>query len=246
MDQNTVTYEVQNNIATISLNRPAVKNAINSAMHRELFQAFQQANEDESVRVIVLTGSGDAFSSGADLKSVATENLGDVDYGDYLRDTYDKLLQYMNTIAKPTVAYINGIAVGAGLSLALACDFRVAQYDAKMAISFLKIGLVPDAGASYYLPRLIGLGKALEMALGEPISAEEAYRIGLVNKIGQPDELIQQLVALPTTAYGLMKKNMGSSYEHTLAEVLKMEEDAQSAAGKTKEHLMAVQRFLQK
>ncbi|MDE5414643.1 enoyl-CoA hydratase/isomerase family protein [Alkalihalobacterium chitinilyticum] len=246
MEQKTVTYEVQQNVATISLNRPAVKNAINSDMHRELYSAFVQANEDSDVRVIVLTGSGDAFSSGADLKSVATEKLGDIDYGDYLKETYNKLLLYMDTIQKPTVAYINGIAVGAGLSLALACDFRIAEYDAKMGISFLKIGLVPDAGASYYLPRLVGVGKALEMSLGEPISAEEAYRIGLVHKIGQPEEFVQQLLTLPTTAYGLMKNVMASSYEHTLAEVLQMEEEAQTTAGKTKEHTMAVQRFLTK
>ncbi|OLO42229.1 enoyl-CoA hydratase [Alkalihalophilus pseudofirmus] len=246
MEQQSVTYEVQQDIATITLNRPTVKNAINLDMHRELYRAFEQANKDENVRVIVLTGSGDAFSSGADLKSIATENLGDVDYGDYLRDTYDKLLLYMETITKPTVAYINGVAFGAGLSLALACDFRVSEYNAKMAISFLKIGLVPDAGASYFLPRLVGLGKALEISLGEPISAEEAYRIGLVHRIGQPDDLVGQLLSLPTSAYELMKKNMRNSYEHTLEEVLQMEEEAQTAAGKTKEHLAAVQRFLKK
>ncbi|WP_209123434.1 enoyl-CoA hydratase/isomerase family protein [Alkalihalobacillus sp. BA299] len=246
MEHQPVIYEGKQNVATITLNRPSVKNAINLAMHQELYRAFQQANEDDEVHMIVLTGSGDAFSSGADLKSFATEEVSNIDYGDYLKETYDKLLLFMDTIQKPTVAYINGIAVGAGLSLALACDFRVAEYDAKMGLSFLKIGLVPDAGASYYLPRLVGLGKALEMSLGEPISAEEAYRIGLVHKIGQPDELVEQLLQIPTGAYGLMKKNMRSSYEHSLAEVLKMEEDAQSVAGKTDEHIAAVQRFLKK
>ncbi|WP_078556220.1 enoyl-CoA hydratase/isomerase family protein [Bacillus alkalicellulosilyticus] len=241
-----IDYDVKNHVATITITRPEVKNAIDKTTHKQLFEAFTNANEDKDVKVIVLTGAGDSFSSGADLKSIPLEEVESMDYGDYLKETYNKLLLYLDSIEKPTVAFINGFAAGAGLSLALACDFRSASYDAKFALSFLKIGLVPDAGASFFLPRLVGLSKALELALGDPIAAEEAYRIGLIHQIGEPTALISQLVSQSQTAYGYMKKNMKSSFEHSLADVLQQEVHAQRLAGKTKEHRAAVLSFIQK
>ncbi|UOE93997.1 enoyl-CoA hydratase-related protein [Alkalihalobacillus sp. LMS39] len=241
------TYTVNESIATITMNRPEVKNAIDEEMHRELYDAFTKANEDDAVRVIVLTGLPGSFSSGADLKSIPVDNLSSMDYGDYLHRTYNRLLRFMDTIQKPIVAYINGVAAGAGLSIALACDYRIATTESKFALSFLKIGLVPDAGASYYLPRLIGLGRAMEFALGEVITAEEAYRIGLVTKLSDDaNDFVARLSKYPTLAFGLMKENMKKGLEQPLSEVLELEVTAQRQAGQTKEHHMAVQAFLQK
>ncbi|MFB5663257.1 enoyl-CoA hydratase/isomerase family protein [Alteribacillus sp. HJP-4] len=246
MKQTTVLYEKKDGIARITLNRPEVKNALNHAMHEELFQCFHEAEQDKEVEVIVLQGSGDSFCAGADLKSIPLEDMDNFEYGLYLRDTYNRLILLIDSIEKPTVAYLNGIAVGAGLSIALACDYRVAEQNAKMALSFLKIGLVPDAGASYFLPRLVGLGKAAEMGLGNTITAEEAYRINLITSIGNPDELAEDLVKVPSKAFGLMMRNMKKGSEKSLAEVLEMEVSAQTAAGQTEEHKQAIKRFVDK
>lgn len=246
MKNGTVLYEVSEGIATITLNRPEVKNAINLAMHEDLQQAFREAGNDREVKVILLQGKDGAFSSGADLKSIPIDNITSFDHGDYLARTYNKLIEIIDQIDKPIVAYINGIGVGAGLSIALACDFRFASPDAKLGVSFLKIGLVPDAGASYYLPRLVGLQKAIELSLGESITAEEALRIGLINNIGSPSEFLKKLTAVSITAFGLTKRNMRQSYDQSLSEVLLMEVDAQRKAGASPEHLKAIQAFVQK
>jgi 2-(1,2-epoxy-1,2-dihydrophenyl)acetyl-CoA isomerase len=244
MSESIILYSVEKKVATITLNRPHVKNALNTALHIALYKAFEQAKQDLNVSVIVLQGSGNAFCAGADLKSIPVEEMNSFDHGAYLDETYNRLIRLMTSIEKPIVAHVNGIAVGAGLSIALACDYRVANADAKMGLGFLKMGLVPDAGASFFLPRLVGLGKANELALGGLISAEEAYRIHLINSIGHLDELIHQLLSMPQRAFGLMKQNFQASFEHSLEHVLKMEVDAQRQAGETPEHKLAIQQFL--
>ncbi|SDO61512.1 enoyl-CoA hydratase/isomerase family protein [Alkalicoccus daliensis] len=242
----SVLYSVDNKTATISMNRPEVKNAINKEMHEQLYDAFSKANEDPAVNIILFTGTGDAFSSGADLKSIPVESFASFDHGEYLEETYNRLLYLMDRIEKPIVAYINGIAVGAGLSLALACDFRYADPKADFALSFLKIGLVPDAGASYFLPRLVGLAKAIELGTGITIDSEEAKRIGLINGIGYPASFLAQLVHAPLPAYGLMKKNMKAGFEAPLEDILEKEVKAQRIAGKSRAHQKALQAFLQR
>ncbi|WP_444685193.1 enoyl-CoA hydratase/isomerase family protein [Alkalicoccus luteus] len=242
----TVTYEVKDRTALISMNRPEVKNAINKKMHEELYQAFTKANEDSEVRVIVLTGSGDSFSSGADLKSIPVTELASFDHGSYLEETYNRLVLLMDRIEKPIVAYMNGIAVGAGLSLALACDFRYAEKDSVMALSFLKIGLAPDAGASYFLPRLVGLGKAIEFGTGKTIPVEEALSSGLLNGLGWPEALVKALVSAPLPAYGLMKQNMKTGAASSLEDTLEAEVRAQRIAGKSRAHQQALEAFIQK
>lgn len=246
MKNGTVLYSKNASVATITLNRPKVKNAINLAMHEDLQAVFSTAGNDPEVRVIILQGQGGAFSSGADLKSIPIEDFSSFDHGDYLARTYNKLLEIITSINKPIVAYLNGISVGAGLSIALACDFRFASPDAILGVSFLRIGLVPDAGASYFLPRIVGIQKALELCLGESISAEEALRCGLINNIGSPDEFVEKLKYVPITAFGLMKQTMYASFDHSLTEVLTMEVAAQRKAGKSPEHLKALQAFVQK
>lgn len=245
-NDSSLLYEVNNSVATITLNRPHVKNALNVELHHALFDALDKASKDSNVSVIILQGAGDAFCAGADLKSIGLDDVGAFDYGHYLRETYNRLILQLVSIEKPIVAHLNGIAVGAGLSIALACDYRVASYDAKLGLGFLKIGLVPDAGASYFLPRLVGLGKAMELALGELISAEEAYRINLITKIGQPEELVEQLKHVPQKAFGLTKKTFRESFERNLAEVLEIEVSSQRQAGNTPEHRAAIERFVKK
>ncbi|MFC0561143.1 enoyl-CoA hydratase/isomerase family protein [Halalkalibacter alkalisediminis] len=244
MTESIILYAVDNRTATITLNRPQVKNALNKELHVALYDALEEAKNDINVSVIVLQGSNHAFCAGADLKSIPIEEMHSFDYGQYLDETYNRLIRQIVSIDKPIVANINGIAVGAGLSIALACDYRVADADAKMGLGFLKIGLVPDAGASYFLPRLVGLGKANEMALGGLISAKEAYRINLINSIGHLDELLVQLQSMPQKAFGLMKKNFRASFDTNLEDVLQMEVDAQRQAGETPEHKRAIQQFL--
>ncbi|WP_227936978.1 enoyl-CoA hydratase/isomerase family protein [Alkalihalobacillus deserti] len=244
MTESIILYAVDNHTATITLNRPQVKNALNKELHFALYDAFEVAKTDKNVSVIVLRGSNNAFCAGADLKSIPIEELHSFDYGGYLDETYNRLIRLIVSIEKPIVAHINGIAVGAGLSIALACDYRIANPGVKMGLGFLKIGLVPDAGASYFLPRLVGLGKANELALGNLISAEEAYRIHLINNIGHLDELVQQLLTIPQMAFGLMKQNFRVSFEHDLELMLQMEVDGQRQASKTTEHKRAIQQFL--
>jgi len=246
MTMNTVLYEVKDHVGTITMNRPHVRNAINEEMHVDLFNAFQKARRDNDVKVILFTGSEGSFSSGADLKSIPIDKMETFDHGEYLERTYNKLVILMNEIEKPTVAYLNGTAVGAGLSLALACDFRYASSDAKIALSFLQIGLTPDAGASYFLPRLVGLAKALELGLGQSITAEEARRIGLITNIGEPQSFVEALKQVPNPAYGWMKKNMKAGFEVTLQGVLHSEIEGQRAAGKSEDHLKGVQSFLKR
>ncbi len=243
-DYQTLRYEVRNGVGTITLNRPEVKNALNEKMHDELYECLQDARSHESIRAIVLTGTDSAFSSGADLKSIPVASMEHFDHGEYLERTYNRLIKLMDAINKPTLAYLNGTAVGAGLSIALACDYRVADRDAKLALSFMKIGLIPDAGASYFLPRLVGLSKALELALGDSVSAEEAYRIGLIHHIGKPDSLINVLKQAPPTAYANMKNNMKCGLNLSLDEVLEEERKGQQQAGKSEEHLLAIKQFL--
>jgi 2-(1,2-epoxy-1,2-dihydrophenyl)acetyl-CoA isomerase len=242
----TVLYETKNKTAVIKMNRPHVKNAINREMHEELHQAFSRADEDPDVRVIVLTGEGDAFSSGADLKSIPVEEMENFDHGAYLAETYNKLILLMDEIEKPIVAYVNGLAVGAGLSLALACDFRYADKKAAFSLSFLQIGLAPDAGASYYLPRIVGLSRAIELGTGVKIDTEKAERIGLISGTDYPEAVIQQLTEAPAPAYGLMKKNFKNSFDQPLESVLEEEIKAQRLAGKSRPHQKALQAFLQK
>ncbi|MBU9724299.1 MULTISPECIES: enoyl-CoA hydratase/isomerase family protein [Bacillaceae] len=245
-NKNTVLYEENDGVAVIRLNRPHVKNAINKEMHRDLYDAFDRARKADDVKVILLTGQENSFSSGADIKSIPIDEMESFDHGEYLRDTYNKLILLIDSIEKPVVAHLNGTAVGAGLSIALACDYRVASDDAKLALSFFGIGLTPDAGASYFLPRLVGLSKAMEIALGGPLSAKEALEVGLIHRIGDPNPLVESLKQAPAPAFAWMKKNMKAGCHLPLDQVLELEVEGQRQAGKSKAHFMAVSKFIKR
>lgn len=250
----TVEYVKDRQVAVISLNRPDVMNSFHQEMHVELYDAMNRAAADPEVRCIVLRGNGKGFSSGADLKSVSVDEWDSFDHGAILRDTYNRLVQRMAEIEKPILGSLHGPVFGAGLSIALGCDLRIAAANAKFSMAFIKIGLMPDAGSSFYLPRLVGLGRALEMAmLGTTLDAEEAWRIGLVNRVVPDEELEQATLQLarhlaqsPTVALGQMKRVFRQSFDHSLPDVLEAEARGQTICGKTEDHREGILAFLQK
>ncbi len=200
----TLLTETTENIFTITLNRPESYNALNEAMKKELNEAFTLAEKDENVRCIVLRGAGEkAFCSGQDLKEHSGSKRS---LKDSLEKSYNPLIRKMRAIEKPIIGMINGVAAGAGLSIALACDMRIMSDAAKLIEVFIRIGLVPDSGSHWFLPRLVGMAKAFEYtATGRDIDAVEAERVGLVNRIAAfadlekvTMEVARKLAAAPT------------------------------------------------
>jgi 2-(1,2-epoxy-1,2-dihydrophenyl)acetyl-CoA isomerase len=250
----TVLYEKDTGVATISLNRPEKLNAFDTTMHDELYTALGKAEEDEEIRCIVLRGEGRGFSAGADLAQVIREADGDPDLGEYLRTTYSRLVKRMVGTEKPIVASLRGPVYGAGVGLALACDMRIAAENTKFSVAFIKIGLMPDAGVTFLLPRVVGLGRAMEMSmLGDAVDAEEAYRIGLVNKVVADDSLSEEarnlaerLAAMPTSALGRMKHSLYASFERDLETALEAEAEGQTFCGYTQDHKEGVSAFFEK
>lgn len=246
----TIYYEVKEQVAWITLNRPEKLNAFTPTMNKEVMQALSMAEKDTDVRCLVITGAGRAFCSGEDLGSVGQ----DTDHAEFLRSRYNPMIERLARLEKPVVAAVNGVAAGAGMSLSLACDFRLAHEQASFIEAFIHIGLIPDSGSLYYLPRIVGHAKAIELAmLGERISAEQAEQIGLVTKLIAADKweeevaaFAQRLASLPTKALGLMKRYLYASWTETLPGMLEKEAYGQRVAGLTEDHQEGVQAFLEK
>jgi len=237
MAYETILYTQDEGVLTITLNRPDTLNAFNGLMGAELIDALKKAERDPAARCIVLTGAGRAFSSGEDLKARQAEGI--TEFGSTLRNRYNPIVLSIRNMDKPVLGSINGVAAGAGCSLALACDLRIASEKARFIEVFVRVGLVPDSGSSFFLPRLVGLGKALEMAfLGDEVGAEEALRLGLVNKVVPPAELESatrelalRLAKGPTKAIGLAKRAMNRALSMDLEELLEYETHGQEIAG---------------
>jgi 2-(1,2-epoxy-1,2-dihydrophenyl)acetyl-CoA isomerase len=252
VDYETILYTLDEGVLTITLNRPDVLNAFNRKMTGEIQDALKKAERDNSVRCIVFTGAGRAFSSGEDLKARTAE--GNSDFGSTLRDRYNPIVLKMRNIEKPVLGSINGVAAGAGCSLALACDMRIASEKARFIEVFVRVGLVPDSGSSFFLPRLVGLGKALEMAfLGDEVGADEALRLGLVNRVVPPDELetstrelALRLAQGPTKAIGLAKRAINRALHMDLEQILDYEVYAQETAGASADHQEGLAAFVEK
>ena len=250
----TVLYEKDEGVATISLNRPERLNAFDRTMHEELYSVIDDAASDEEVRCLVLRGEGRGFSAGADLAEVVREAEGDPDLGEYLRNTYSRLVNRMVEIDKPVVAALHGPVYGAGVGIALACDLRIAGESAKFSVAFIKIGLMPDAGVTFFLPRIVGLGRAMQMSmLGDTVDAEEARRIGLVNEVvsdeeleGETRRLAGHLAAMPTAALGRIKDALYASFETDLETALEHEAAGQTFCGYTRDHSEGVAAFFEK
>jgi 2-(1,2-epoxy-1,2-dihydrophenyl)acetyl-CoA isomerase len=249
---NTLLYAVENEVCTITLNRPDVLNAFNEQMTSELHDALKAAEQDSTVRCIVLTGAGKGFCSGQDLKSHTGKEQRSL--RESLLKRYNPIIRRMQNMDKPIVGMINGVAAGAGCSVALACDLRIASDQASFIEVFIRIGLVPDSGSHWFLTRLVGLAKAFELAaLGDKVEAAEAERIGLVNRVVPHAELEKatmeyatRLATAPTKAIGLIKRALKKAISSDLETVLEYESYMQEIASRTEDHQEGLKAFLEK
>lgn len=244
-------YGVQQGVATITLNRPEVYNALNDEITFELQDAWKTVAKDDAVRVVVLTGEGKAFCSGQDLKAEPGKKRS---FLESLHKRYNPIIRAMRNLPKPIVCRLNGVGAGAGCSLALACDMVIASEEATLIEVFINIGLVPDSGSAYFLPRLVGMAKAFELcAMGGKVNASEALALGLVNKVVPASELdatvkkyTDHLALAPTKAIGIIKKMLNKSTTSTLDDMLEYEAYSQEIAGSTHDHQEGVKAFLEK
>ncbi|UFH57321.1 enoyl-CoA hydratase/isomerase family protein [Spirosoma sp. KNUC1025] len=251
-------YDVTNSVCRITLNRPQVYNALSPGLIRDITAAIEAAGADERVRVIVLTGAGDkAFSSGADLKEGVAQSLtagGQLNLGESLRTTYHPMIQALRNVPKPIIGRVNGVAAGAGFSLALACDVLVCADEAYFSQLFVNIGLMPDAGSTFFLPRLIGPQRAFELcSTGRRVYGPEAARIGLVNQSvpmseldAAVDSLVSYYAGAPTLAIGSMKRVLNQSLYSDLDHQLNEEADNQDVLGRTADTAEGISAFLMK
>jgi 2-(1,2-epoxy-1,2-dihydrophenyl)acetyl-CoA isomerase len=246
-------------IATLTLNRPDARNALTGAMFRGLDEALPRLAMDPAVRVVVITGAGRAFCSGGDVKGFAERAASGGSSESFETKVADlrmrmEVVRYLHEMAKPTLAVIPGPAAGAGLSIALACDMRIAADDAKMTTAFSKVGLSGDFGGSYFLNHLVGAAKARELYFtAKVLRADEAHEMGLVNRVVPYEQLeaaarefAQELLALPTVAVGYMKRNLNIGLRGTLADVLDSEAVGMMRAFETEDHKGAAKAFVEK
>jgi 2-(1,2-epoxy-1,2-dihydrophenyl)acetyl-CoA isomerase len=244
--------DIQDGIATITLNRPEVYNAFNDPLSYELQDALKKAEKDAAVRVVVLTGAGKAFSSGQDLK--ASMESGKRDLSESLHKRYNPIIRAIRNMPKPVICRLNGVAAGAGCSLALACDMIIASEEATMIEIFVNIALVLDSGSSYFLPRTVGYHRAFELATkATKITAPEALQMGLVNKVVPAAELDAAVqaeaayyAAAPTKAIALMKKMLTKGMTEDLDAALDYEAYCQEIAGNSADNAEGIQAFLEK
>ena len=247
----TVLVESKDGVQTITLNRPEVLNAISAQLGAELLEALREAERAPEVRCVLLTASGRGFCAGADLREQAP---GQASLGDLLRTRYNGIVLRLRMMGKPVIAAVNGVAAGAGCNLALAADLRIASDRASFIEVFSRVGLIPDSGGTWLLPRLVGMARALEMMFfAEPVDAAAAERIGLVNRTVPHDDLMPRalewaarLAAGPTRAYGLIKRGVNQAAASGLAEALEYEAQLQEIAGRTEDHREGVAAFLAK
>lgn len=247
-----VLYESAGSIARLSLNRPEKLNAFTRSMSLELQDQLLACDEDDSVRAVILTGMGRAFCSGQDLSEFPPGQLPDFEKS--IDENYNPVIRLLKTIRKPVLCAVNGVAAGAGANIALACDIVVASSNAQFVQAFSKIGLIPDCGGTFFLPRLIGLQKATAlMMLGDKISAAEAERMGMIYACFEENEFpgkVQQigetLARLPTTALILTRKALLESSTNNLEQQLELEKKFQSKAGHTRDFREGVAAFLEK
>jgi len=250
-----VLISVEAGLQTITLNRPDTLNAFTPEMHKELRAALEQALDEREIRAVLLTGAGRGFCSGQDLSQRKVEpGAAPIDLSVSLGSYYNPLVRRLRELPKPIVCAVNGVAAGAGANIALACDVVVAARSAKFVQSFSRLGLVPDSGGTYFLPRLVGSARAVGLALfAEPLSAEDAERWGLIWKVFDDDKLMAEAAALarklaagPTKGYGLIKRALYASEHNSLDAQLELERDLQREAGFSEDYRKGVAAFLEK
>lgn len=249
-------YEKSDNIATITLNRPDVLNAVNERMGKELLDALRSAERDDEVHCLIITGSGRAFCAGEDIQDLRGqyERGENPKLGEKLLLKYNPIIRQIRRMQKPVIAAVNGVAAGAGAGIAYSCDIRVASDNARFLQAFIKVGLAPDSGTSFFLPRLAGFSKALELSLtGDELTSKDAERLGLVSKVvpaeqlmGTARELATKLAQGPLRAIGLTKRALNKSISSDLEAVLEYESYLQDIAGATADHIESVRAFFEK
>ena len=259
MTSKTVLYEARGSVALITLNRPQSLNSFTRAMHQELWDAFDTIDADKSIRALVITGAGRGFCAGADLAEFDFEPGPDLikraDPGPVIEQAFNPTVRRLQAMRVPTVAAVNGVAAGAGASLAMTCDLAVAAPGASFIQAFSKIGLVPDAGGTWFLVKRLGLARALGCAmLGDKLSAKDAKEQGMIWDVAAEGEdcveaamkLAQRLAAMPTRALVETRRLLRAAASSELDTQLNAERDAQSAMGRTQDYIEGVTAFLQK
>lgn len=243
--------EIKDGVLSITLNRPDLLNAFNTEMLMELQAAFKEALNDD-VRCVVLTGAGKGFCSGQDLKDFESEKK---TFKEAIKSKYNPLITQVISLPKPVICGINGVAAGAGLSLALACDFRIATENAQLIEVFINVGLVPDSGSTFTLPRIVGLAKAFQMcSTAERLTGAEAKKLGLVNVCVQTPEVLKvaldkysrKLAKMPTKSLGMIKYLLNNSFSKSITQILDEEADMQDIAGNSNDYREGVNAFLEK
>ncbi|MEO6328666.1 MAG: enoyl-CoA hydratase-related protein [Ginsengibacter sp.] len=248
----SILLEVNNSIAVITLNRPEKFNAFNREMALTLQQKLDESNEDKSIRCIYLTGAGKGFCAGQDITEIADANRTGIDK--ILAEYYNPIITKIRNLNKPVMAAVNGIAAGAGANIALCCDIVIAKESASFIQAFCKIGLIPDSGGTFFLPRLVGFQKAgALMMLGDKVSSAEAERIGMIYKAFADDvfeketlKIAETLAAMPTQALAYIKQALNNSFSNNLEQQLDIEDELQQKAGSTLDFKEGVQAFLEK
>lgn len=246
-----ILFSREEKTALIKLNRPKVLNSFNKKMAAELQKALDLSAEDTEIRSVVITAEGKAFCAGQDLEEASKPDL---DLGNIVRDSYNPIIKKIRETPKPVIAAVNGTAAGAGANLALACDFVVASREAVFIQAFSQIGLIPDSGGTFFLPRLVGLPRATAMMmLAEKITADKAFEIGMIYKSVEPEELVtetnllaEHLNRLPTKGLGLTKEALNKSFCNNLDSHLSIEEELQRQAGFTYDYKEGISAFLEK
>jgi 2-(1,2-epoxy-1,2-dihydrophenyl)acetyl-CoA isomerase len=252
MDSPAVLYEKKGNVAQITLNRPDVFNAFNDDQSYQLQDALKQAGKDDEVRVVVLTGAGKAFCSGQDLKAIAGSKNRSLSESLYKR--YNPIIRAMREMPKPIIGRINGVAAGAGASLALACDFIIAAEHVSLIEVFVNVGLVPDSGSSYFLPKAISPARAFEMCtMAQKVTAQQAMEWGLINRVVSADGLDEEVTRVaeyyanaPTLAIGMIKKMLNKATHSDLETMLQYEAYCQEIAGRSEDYREGVTAFNEK
>lgn len=255
MDLEHILYRKTEAITTITINRPDRRNALNFKAVRELGEALEEAGRDKEVRAVIVTGTGKVFSAGGERHELAElQHMSPLEVKETIYSAFQRIVRALRNMPKPAIAAINGDAVGAGFDLCLACDIRIASATARLSEFFIRLGTVPGMCGMYMLPRIVGLGKAAELAFtGDFVDAQEAYRIGLVNKIVPPEELereawdlAERLAKGPTKVIAMVKSGLNRSFASNLESELEFAALLQGAAVKTEDHREGIQAAIEK
>ncbi|HEX2967252.1 MAG TPA: enoyl-CoA hydratase-related protein [Syntrophorhabdaceae bacterium] len=253
-ETNHIIFKIEDSVATITLNRPEAKNAFSSEMLSGWCEHLIRAKNDNSVRVVVVTGKGDTFCSGGDIKEMADGKMQSWDMKRFLWEGVHRIIFALEDLDKPVIAAINGAAMGAGLDMALMCDLRIASDTARMAESYISMGLIPGDGGAYFLPKLINMSKAFELLLtGDVLTADDALKLGILNRVVPHDQLLaetmklaKKIAAKPPLAVRMMKRAVYQAQTSTLRAHLDYISSQLALLSETEDHLEAARAFLQK